>query len=49
VRQGITVILQSAQYKFVGFWDTDLATPLSAIVQFVKHIQSNEGLAAVCG
>ena len=49
VRQGITVLLQSAQYKFVGFWDTDLATPLSAIVQFVKHIQSNKGLAAVCG
>ena len=49
VRQGITVLLQSSQYKFVGFWDTDLATPLSAIVQFVKHIQSNEGLAAVCG
>ena len=49
VWQGITVLLQSAQYKFVGYWDTDLATPLSAIVQFVKHIQSNEGLAAVCG
>jgi cellulose synthase/poly-beta-1,6-N-acetylglucosamine synthase-like glycosyltransferase len=49
VRQGITVLLQSAQCKFVGFWDTDLATPLSAIVQFVKHIQSNEGLATVCG
>ena len=49
VRQVITVLLQSAEYKFVGFWDTDLATPLSAIVQFVKHIQSNEGLAAVCG
>ena len=49
MRQGITVLLQSAQYKFVGFWDTDLATPLSAIVQFVKHIQSNEGLATVCG
>ena len=49
VRQGITTLLQSSQFQFVGYWDADLATPLAAIPEFIELIQGNKELVAVFG
>ena len=49
VRQGITTLLQSSQFQFVGYWDADLATPLAAISEFIELIQGNKELVAVFG
>ena len=49
VRQGITTLLNTSKYQFVGYWDADLATPLATIPEFIEKIQSNEELVAVCG
>ena len=49
VRQGITTLLQTQKFQFVGYWDADLATPLSTIPEFMEKFQSNSELVAVCG
>ena len=49
VRQGITTLLQTSKFQFVGYWDADLATPLATIPEFIEKIQSNRELIAVCG
>jgi glycosyltransferase involved in cell wall biosynthesis len=49
VRQGVKTLLKTHKFKFVGYWDADLATPLSTIIEFIEKVQSNRALVAVCG
>ena len=49
VRQGINTMLKTSGYQFVGFWDADLATPLTEIQGFIHKFKSNNELKAVCG
>jgi dolichyl-phosphate beta-glucosyltransferase len=49
VRQGVKTLLKTHKFKFVGYWDADLATPLSTIIEFIEKLQSNRALVAVCG
>ena len=49
VRQGITTLLQTPKFQFLGYWDADLATPLATILELIEKIQSNRELVVVCG
>ena len=49
VRQGINTMLKTSKYQFVGYWDADLATPLTEIQGFIHKFKSNNELKAVCG
>tara|TARA_Y100000588_G_C13901098_1_gene772892 strand:+ start:92 stop:718 length:627 start_codon:yes stop_codon:yes gene_type:complete len=49
VRQGINTLLRSTKFQLVGYWDADLATPLSEIQGFIQKFKSNNELKAVCG
>ena len=49
VRQGIKTLFQTYDFKLVGYWDADLATPLSTIPEFIDKFRSNRELVAVCG
>jgi len=49
VRQGINTMLKTSKYQFVGYWDADLATPLTEIPVFIEMFQINKELNAVCG
>ena len=49
VRQGINTMLKTSEYQFVGYWDADLATPLTEIQGFIHKFKSNNELKAVCG
>jgi len=48
VRRGILTAIES-QPDYVGFWDADLATPLSAIPQFVDFAESRPDLDMIMG
>ena len=49
VRQGIKTLIKTHKFQFVGYWDADLATPLSTIPEFIGKFQSSRSLVAVCG
>ena len=49
VRQGVKTLLKTHKFKFVGYWDADLATPLSTIIEFIEKFQISRALVAVCG
>ena len=49
VRQGINTMLKTSKYQFVGYWDADLAAPLTEIRGFIQKFKSNNELKAVCG
>ncbi len=49
VREGILTLFQTYDFKLVGYWDADLATPLSTIPEFIDKFRSNRELVAVCG
>ena len=48
VRRGVLTALES-QPDYVGFWDADLATPLSALAQFVDLAESRPDLELIMG
>ncbi len=48
VRLGLLKALQE-QPRQVGFWDADLATPLSAVARFREHLDADPRLAMVIG
>ena len=49
VRQGINTLLKSSKFQLVGYWDADLAAPLTEIRRFIHKFKSNNELKAVCG
>ncbi|MEI6647436.1 MAG: glycosyltransferase [bacterium] len=51
VRQGVLAMLAETLNPFdmIGFWDSDLATPLSELDRFVQAFIQNESLQAVVG
>jgi glycosyltransferase involved in cell wall biosynthesis len=51
VRQGILAMLAetSNPFDFIGFWDSDLATPLSELDRFVQAFLQNESIQSVVG
>lgn len=51
VRQGILAVLSESALAvdFVGFWDSDLATPLSELDRFLQAFNDRETLQAVVG
>jgi dolichyl-phosphate beta-glucosyltransferase len=48
VRQGILSAIASGA-KYVGYWDADLATPLSPILEFIAELKKNSHLLLVMG
>jgi len=42
VRQGFVYALTLSDFSYIGFWDADLATPLSELNQFSTRLGENE-------
>ena len=42
VRAGFVFALTHFEQDFVGFWDADLATPLSTVINFISWLESSE-------
>jgi dolichyl-phosphate beta-glucosyltransferase len=49
VRQGMLAALAWKDFEYIGFWDADLATPLSQIELLLKNIQKNPEYVMVLG
>lgn len=49
VRIGMQYLLEKGPYNPIGFWDADLAVPLSEVRDFVDIFQSNPEVRAVIG
>ena len=49
VRTGIRYLCENACSDFVGFWDADLATPLSEIPSFMRQFKERPHIKAVIG
>jgi dolichyl-phosphate beta-glucosyltransferase len=49
VRRGVLHALDRAPIAVVGYWDCDLATPLSAIFSFTRVLERNPGVEMVFG
>lgn len=48
VRQGVLAALSTNIYR-VGFWEADLATPLSEISSFRQYLSMNEDVKMISG
>lgn len=49
VRQGVLHALSWRQFEFVGYWDADLATPLSEIARFLELMQRHPRCEFILG
>lgn len=49
VRQGICHALTSDKYDFIGYWDADLATPLSEVDRMLSVARENPEAVALLG
>jgi dolichyl-phosphate beta-glucosyltransferase len=51
VREGVLAMLSDTSLHFdtIGFWDSDLATPLSELERFIQAFKKNESIQAVVG
>ena len=49
VRLGMNYLLEKGAYDIIGFWDADLAVPLSEIDDFIEVIRLNPDVRAVIG
>lgn len=49
VRQGVLHALAWRQFEFVGYWDADLATPLSEIARFVELMRQHPRCEFILG
>lgn len=49
VRQGVLHLLENSGPDFIGYWDADLATPLSVIPKFVSTLEHQSALTLVLG
>ena len=51
VRQGVLAMLaeSSLSFEYIGFWDSDLATPLSELDRFMQAFIKNDSIQAVIG
>lgn len=49
VRQGMLAMLDRQDFTYIGFWDADLATPLSVIKDFTKKAEENPFITAIIG
>lgn len=47
VRLGVVCVCEKNIYEFVGFWDADLATPLSEITNFLSQILNRPKYIAI--
>ncbi len=49
VRLGMLYLLEKKTYSIIGFWDADMAVPLSEIWDFMDIFQTNPDVQAVIG
>jgi dolichyl-phosphate beta-glucosyltransferase len=49
VRAGMLSAIEQGGVKYVGFWDADLATPLSALPEFIALMDANDRLEMLFG
>lgn len=49
VRQGVLHALAWRQFDFVGYWDADLATPLSEVALFLETMQRHQRCEFILG
>lgn len=49
VRRGMLYLLEKDRYNVIGFWDADLAVPLSEIWVFVDVLRANPSVRVVIG
>ncbi len=49
IRKGFQLIVSKEKYKYTGYWDADLAAPLSELPEMLELISSSSDIAAVLG
>jgi dolichyl-phosphate beta-glucosyltransferase len=49
VRSGFFYVSQLSYSQYIGFWDADLATPLSEIEDFIQILNSNKNIIIASG
>lgn len=47
VRQGVNEACKNKSYTYIGFWDADLATPLSEINHFMEYLKDPDKKIAI--
>lgn len=49
VRHGVTHALERHEPEWVGYWDGDLATPLTEIPSLLERVRENSDIEFLCG